>query len=156
MHLAAVEERERAHSCVQSAEAELKTVRRSREQKITLRLLEEGRRQLEDALRERWADTALRAVWVHSLVEQGMASLPSKAWHIDHPSTWPESEAAALAAELEQRLGETPRLTPQADIEAGLRIAGGGASLDGTLRGLLANRRAIDARLLARLGDDSQ
>ena len=49
-----------------------------------------------------------------------------------------------------EALGVEPQLRADPTIEAGLVIDSGGACLDGSLRGLLADRQRLEARLLSR------
>ena len=104
------------------------------------------------ALQWLWRQPDTRAAWTSRLAQVARGMLAADGWRIAHPPGWAEAErqafAAGIAAPAEFSAGE--------DIEAGLRICRGGNCVDGTLQALLADRRAIEARLLARLGEHAQ
>lgn len=112
-------------------------------------VLAAGRDCLEEALRKRWQADDSRKAWVSSLLEQAASLLPAGAWQVEHAPGWPEEEREDFAARAAEAAGEAPRLSARDDVAAGLRIGTGGASLDGTLEGLLARGSELEARLLA-------
>lgn len=134
------------------ADAELDTVRRQHQQRCDYALLESAWEPLRAALAARWRDSAARRRWVAAFVRHALARLPHVAWRIEHPADWPGAERAALAASLGSALGMAPQFAVAGDIAAGLRVQAGAALLDGTLEGLLADRRAVEALLLAEIG----
>ncbi len=136
---------------VAQAEAALETARRQHRQRRDFALLETAWPVLAEALRRRWHDTAARGDWVQRLARQALATLPPTGWEIVHPVDWPAVEREALAAWLARELSAAPRLRAAADVTAGLRICARGACLDGTVEGLLADRPAIEAMLLAEI-----
>ncbi|HRP95955.1 MAG TPA: hypothetical protein PL143_06860 [Rhodocyclaceae bacterium] len=131
------------------AQAALETQRRRQRLRTDLALLEAGWTQLYDELIRRWSDPAGRAAWVEMVVSQALTLLPARRWEIVHPERWRRAEREALAGRLERELGHTPAFVACADIRAGVRIRVDGASVDGTLEGLLRDRVAIEAWLLA-------
>ncbi len=168
VHQVLAELRRDARGHIVAAEARAQARERSREHRATLALLEAGWTRLGEELARRWQDPATRATWVEILVERALASLPAARWLIRYPADWPESEREKLAQTLAERLPQPPEWSPDAGIPAGLHICAGGASpqgdsdplraearaesyacVDGTLEGLLADRAAVEAALLA-------
>lgn len=133
------------------AQATLETEMRQHQSRYDFALLEVGWKQLHAALAQRWLDPVSRSAWVEMLVGQALAYLPKVAWEIAHPADWPDSERDALAQRLEREIQCRPRFAESPDIRAGIRIRSGSAVLDGSLEGLLLDRRAIESRLLAEL-----
>jgi len=149
VHEAAGQERERAESRIRAAQAEVQTQRRRYRQRASVALLEAGWDRLQAELLRRWQVSALRKAWVDDVLRQGLAQLSHGGWVIAHPESWPEEEQRALRESVAAGLGEAPRLEADPEVQAGLRITSGGTSLDATVAGLLGDREAVEARLLA-------
>lgn len=150
MHTAIEQERARAREKIASTRAHLQTRRRQRHQQADMLLLERGWEKLHEALMKRWQNVDQRHLWVQALVHQGWTLLPAKAWRIEHPPGWQPDEMLDLGSESSVHTqGQTPAFVEARDITVGLRIRVDKACLDGTLDGLLANRAAIEAHLLA-------
>lgn len=145
------EERTRARGLLTVNEARLETHNRQRYQDAVQHMLSRARHRLGAALLARWHDTQQRRQWLEHLLGQAMQRLPKAHWQIDHPTGWDSSEIAAWLDRVNEHTGVRPTLKGDARIAAGLRIQAGGASLDGTLDGLLADERAVQAKLLAQL-----
>jgi F0F1-type ATP synthase membrane subunit b/b' len=146
-------ERRRARAQIASAQAELQTYRRQCEQQSTRALLEVAWPRLRSELLHRWQDGAARRTWVDSLLQQALGSLPQGRWRIHHPPDWPFEEQERSAEFLAAFLQETPEFQADAALRAGLRVCGpssgtGETCLDGSLDTLLADRKALEARLL--------
>jgi F0F1-type ATP synthase delta subunit len=92
---------------------------------------------------------------VERCIRQARAALPAGAWTLRHASGWTPLEQQAVREELTRRLGVEPQLRSDATIEAGLIIDSGGACLDASLGGLLADRSRLEARLLALLAAEN-
>lgn len=133
------------------ATAELDTARRQHQQRSDQALLELAWEPLRAALLARWRDAASRRLWVDGLARRAQVRLPHTAWRIEHPSDWPAPERKQFTAALTATLGAEPQLQVAADIAGGLRVHADTALLDGTLDGLLADRRAVEALLLAEM-----
>jgi hypothetical protein len=88
---------------------------------------------------------------VDEIVATARDSLPQGAWSIHHPADWPPGERDALLDRLEVSLGARPRALADAGLSAGLRVCVDATCLDGSLEGMLAERTAIESRLLAEL-----
>ena len=151
MHDAIQEERTRARREIRAAEAHLQTRRRQRRHQAALDLLHRGWDQLREALAERWRDRDARAEWVEALIDQACDQLPTSRWRIEHPPAWDPAEAEGLEARARKRCGEPPEFQPDEAIRGGLRIRAADAVLDGTIEGLLTDRRSIEGELLAEL-----
>lgn len=151
-----VEERGRAQARVSAARAELQTRRRLHEQQQAAGWLAGAWQQLPQALRARWADGAARRQWVEAVLAEARRVLAPGGWRIVHAPGWPAPERQALAARLqaqaEANADRQVEFVEHAGLGAGLRIVAGRNVVDATLGGLLADREAIGARLLAELG----
>jgi hypothetical protein len=151
MRQAFVEERERTAARIGSAEANLQTRRRLDAQQRAAALLAASWWQLPDALVARWHDATRRAEWIATILAAARAALPRGAWRITHPADWDAGERDALAATLTGELGAAPRMVESDLLRAGLSVSADGNVVDGTLDGLLGDRREIGARLLHHL-----
>ncbi len=152
VHRAVLRERETAASRIRAAQVALEARRRVSRQRRNMALLAAAWPRLAPALRERWQAVEGRRVWVHAALEEALRQLPVGRWRIRHPQDWPPDERSRVAAELEQRLGAAPELLYDETLEAGLVFQSGSGTLDASLTGLLADREAVEARILAVLG----
>ena len=143
------DDRARSHQRVEAARAELATRERQLEREVKTTLLVRGWERLRVELADAWTLAERRARWIDALIADAGRLLPRGSWRIEHPRGLAELESLSRAAE--QASGAVPALEP-ADIEAGLRIHVQGATLDGSLDGLLADRRSVEGRLLRELG----
>ncbi len=141
--------RESARQQIHAAEARCATLQRRQRQQQDQALLAQCWPMLQSALAKRWQDAAQRSAWCEAVVARALHVLPHTAWVIFHPadSLAAEHDIAKLSAKLQS----PPQFQPDSAIRAGLRIAANGTVLDGTLDGLLSDRSAIEARLLAHL-----
>ncbi len=133
------------------AEAEVATAHRQQQQRRDRALLDAGWARMRAALAARWHEPVARRRWVENLAQQALARLPRGRWSVTCPAEWERAERAALAKLLESKLGAEPEWIEDRNIAAGLRFCVGGACLDGTFEGLLADRAAVEAMLLAEL-----
>jgi len=149
---AIAEERTMHAARIGTAEARLATARRMVLQRRLKALLAEGWERMPGALAARWAQPAQRSEWVRAALAHARRVLPAGAWQVQGPESWSEAEraqaGAALAAE-----GIEAACTASPDIAAGIRVASRNVEVDATLAGLLADRVAIEGRLLARYED---
>ncbi|MEO5339230.1 MAG: hypothetical protein H7837_01740 [Magnetococcus sp. MYC-9] len=111
-------------------------------------LLEQGWQLLLAQIDRRWANAGQRALWLAALHRQAEQTFTSGSWTVQHPSHWDPAEFSVLHPA--SCFQEDPTVT------AGLRIGCRGAWLDGTLQGMMANRRQISALLLAQLEQDGE
>ncbi len=133
------------------AQAELATAHRQHRQRGDRALLDAGWTQLRQALVARWQAPAARRRWIDNLARAALARLPRGSWTVTCPATWDRTEREALAKQIASALGTAPAWFEDRSVAAGLQFCVGGACLDGTLDGLLADRAAVEAMLLAEL-----
>lgn len=151
LHENAESARNRARTRIGAARAELETRRRQHAQQLGSVLLAAARERLPQRLARRWADPAARAAWIRSALEQAVAALPGGRWRIRHPAGLARSERDALRKAVQRRLPQAPELVADGELEAGLVFDSAGVTLDASSTGLVADRDAIEARLLALL-----
>lgn len=139
----------------QRARAEAQQRRRerlAREQDLKARL-DEGARQVKELLAQSWQDPVERWTWVEGAALRAAAMLPAGRWEIAHPGGWPKPERERLRQLLLERGVGTADFVPDQAIAAGVRLSSGNAVFDVTLSGLLADRTAVEARLLFHVED---
>ena len=110
----------------------------------TQAVLEQGWTLLLEQLAQRWACTEHRALWLAMLVRQAQQTFSYGDWTVQHPPAWDPVELRVLHPD--------PRFDSDPHLTAGLRIGCRGAWLDGSVQGMMANRRELTALLLAQLG----
>ncbi len=147
VHTAIEEQRKRIAAEVGAAQARLATERRLRAQRSATATLAQAWEPLRAALRARWRDAATRARWIDTQLARARTALPRGAWQVRHPPDWPQAEREAARSLLAAH-GIIAEPIADAAIEAGLRVRAGNNSLDFTLDGLLAERAALEGRLL--------
>jgi hypothetical protein len=150
-HEAIVEERKRYAAAIAAAEARLHTRRRLAHQEREAAMLLEGWRRLPAALTAAWRGPAGRRRWAETHLGRAAATLPRTDWEIVHAPGWTEDERQAAAAWLAAHGGPDLAFTADAALAAGFRVQAGHNTLDATLEGLLADRKAIEGRLLHHL-----
>lgn len=138
-----------------AAQARLATRRRLHAQQRTTALLQRAWQQLPAALHARWLQPASRAAWVTAVLGSARSRLPQGRWRIVHPDDWPAAERQTLGAALAADHDTTATFQADPAVRAGLKIISGGNVIDGTLDGLLADRTAVEARLLHHLESSS-
>lgn len=151
VHLAIEGERLRSRNLLAVNAARLDTHNRQHYQHAVQHLLARARYRLDTALRARWAAPDSRRQWLEHLLVQARLRLPATTWTIEHPADWDPAEIGHWQQAIQAASGSAPVLASRDGIAAGLRILAGGVCLDGSLEGLLADERAIQAQLLARL-----
>ncbi|MGD2073662.1 MAG: hypothetical protein PVI91_02180 [Gammaproteobacteria bacterium] len=132
---------------IEAARAKQHTQRRQRRQRDNSELLAQLWEPLRAAVHARWQEPEARAAWIEALAGEAESRLRDTSWTVEHPPDWPESEQRALRERVAARL----RFAPQATMSAGLRICAAGACVDGSVEGLLRDRRRVESLLLARL-----
>jgi hypothetical protein len=151
VHEAIVDERKRHDAAVAGAEAHLRTRQRLAHQGREAAMLAEGWRRLPAALAARWRDAAGRRRWAETHLGRALATLPRTDWEIAHAPGWAEDERQATAGWLAAHAGPDLVFAEDATLAAGFRVRAGHNTLDATLEGLLADRKAIEGRLLHHL-----
>jgi hypothetical protein len=149
LRAAARDKRARVRERGREALAEVDAQRRRHEFDVERRLIEEALAALPDALERRWRDAPARRAWWQNAVRIAAARLVARDWRIEFAGVLDAAERTALAAAV-AACGARAELASSAE-RAGLRISAGASVVDATSRGLLADRPAIAARLLAQL-----
>lgn len=151
---ALAEERARLKSEVGAVEAALATERRLVAQRQAVHTLQRGWRLLREFLLERWLDPLQRQRWVTSQLERAADALAGRGdtWQVAYDTHWTDSERAAVQQAFSQR-GVNLQCEPRETLVAGLVVTCGHNVLDASLDGLLADRLAIEGRLLQLMQD---
>lgn len=155
MRAAFAAERQRLDEQIKAAAARLQTEHRLSEQERLAQLLRLGWQMLPEALLERWKDPGRRRKWVAQAIDSAHRLLPREMWTLRVAPGWPAEEREQALQSVARRLGYTPGCSEVPEIQAGLLIIAAGNRLHATLGGLLADRAAIEARLLDYLGRDT-
>ena len=155
VHEAIVDERKRYNAAVAGAEAHLQTRQRLAHQGREAAMLAEGWRLLPGALAESWRSPAGRRRWAETHLGRALATLPRTEWEIAHASGWAGDERQAAAGWLAAHGGPDLSFAADGTLTAGFRVRAGHNMLDATLEGLLADRKAIEGRLLHHLEQEA-
>jgi hypothetical protein len=145
------EERKRLRSEVSAVEASLATERRLVAQQRAVRQLGLAWGGLRKGLALRWADAAKRCAWVEAHLARGVECLAHDAeWRVRHHAAWSDEERRRA---IEPLKASGIRVTFEEDpaLAAGFIVTCGHNVLDASLDGLLADRSAIEGRLLQAL-----
>jgi len=108
---------------------------------------------LEQSLQARWQQPEYRREWVAKILSTASAVVPAKDWLVEHPHDWTRQEQQHLADQAKTLPGIQLQFNSMPDLSAGIRICADGAIVDGSLQGLMADRTAIEALILAQLPD---
>lgn len=146
---AAHEERERLEHALRMAQAELDTEQRRRARQRDLELIRAGRTALQQALSARWHVAAGRRDWARVTLLEAQDVLLGREWTLEHPAAWPAAERDAALQFAREQCGATIVAEPADELDTGLRVRSGGALVDMSIPGLMANDRAIEGELLA-------
>ncbi|MCU0950950.1 MAG: hypothetical protein MUC68_07755 [Burkholderiaceae bacterium] len=155
---AIAEERKRSAAALAAAQAQLATERRLAQQRRAAARLTDGWIALRAALQSRWNTPAQRRAWIdthlaraqdvlHAVHESG-ADAAVTAWRLSGPADWPAAERAEVAARLRALGARAVDDHIDPPLTAGFRVQAGHNVLDATLDGLLADRAAVQGRLL--------
>jgi len=144
-------ERAQRDAAVAAALARLGTARRLHRQRRFSAALAVAWARLEAELAARWQSRYGRERWVTRLLAAASDALPALEWLIEHPPQWPVEEHERASRQLAEAGIPAARFVARDDIRAGLRIRCGHNLLDATSVGLLAERAAIEGRLLDHL-----
>ncbi len=148
---AVLSERDRARRRLELAHAEMQTRNRLHAQRRARTLLDEGWVLLKARLLERWRDPHERHRWIRRAARQALQRLPANGWRIAHPGSWNAEDQMVISEILGIGLERPPEFYPDDNISAGLIVRSGRVALDMTLEGMIADRIAVEARLLALL-----
>lgn len=131
------------------AQAELETARSRRAAAQATRWLTQAWPALGEAIERRWSDRGTRAQWIATQTAQAGARLAGRQWTVRHPAAWSAAEVDALRSALAGSAATGSTLQGDAALTVGLVIEADGARLDSRPAALLADRAAVQARLLA-------
>jgi F0F1-type ATP synthase membrane subunit b/b' len=142
------EARQRLAAEIGAAQARLSTERRLAEQRHAVEVLHEAWSALRESLRARWRDPAARRQWLDAHLARALRVLPHTRWQVEFAAGWPEAELEGLAARIAAAGVTDPSWQAREDIDGGVRIRAGNNLVDATIDGLLADRAALEGRLL--------
>ncbi len=149
LHRHVGELREKYRLEVTSATARNQTLLRQQHHKEERAILDVAWPMLRTAMMALWQQQETRCQWIESAIETAKQRLRQQGWRIEHPPDFSKDDRQCIERMLTG--GEKPELSPCDDIEAGIRIRLDGAVIDATLSGLLRQKRAIEARMIARI-----
>ncbi len=154
LHQYIFESRERMQKEIVAAKAKNHTIRKQLQHKADRLYLNQAWDMLEDKLITRWQNKEQRQRWVQKILVVALQVLPSQDWLVEHPDCWSEEEKHNLINQALQKYskkssGIAVNFAVSSDIIAGIRICAHGATVDGSLQGLLANRSRIESEFLA-------
>jgi len=150
MHEAIVELRREAARRLARARAAAETTARQRTQRRATETIARAWPLLLEALAAQWRDAAGRRAWCDGVARVVRDRITAGMLTIEHPADWPVEEQRDLRSAL-GRDSDAVAFTACGDLTAGIRVKAGQATLDATLDGLLADREAITALLLAEI-----
>jgi hypothetical protein len=148
VHTTVGELRHRLATEIGAAQARLATERRLAAQKRAVQVLQQAWTALREALRARWRDPSSRSRWLEMHLARALDVLPREPWQVEFAADWPQAERDALAARLGAAGVTAVAWQARDDIDGGVRIRAGSNVVDATIDGLLADRAAIEGRLL--------
>jgi hypothetical protein len=156
VHTTIAEARQRLAGEIGAAQAQLATERRLAGQRRAMQVLQQAWQELRAALLARWRDEQARRRWLDAHLARALHALPQQRWRVEFAPGWPQAERESFAARIAQAGVGEASWQPCDDIDAGVRIRAGNNIADATVDGLLADRAAIEGRLLDLLqGDDA-
>lgn len=148
VHTTISEARQRLAGEVGAAQARLATERRLAAQRHAVQVLQQAWSALREALHARWTNAAARRLWLDAHLARALRVLPRSRWEIEFARDWPLAEREALAARIASAGVAEASWLAREDIDGGVRIRAGNNVVDATIDGLLADRAALEGRLL--------
>ncbi len=154
LHQYILESREDMQREIMTAKAKSHTIRKQLQHKADRLYLNQAWEMLKDKLITRWQNKEQRQRWVQKILVVAFQVLPSQDWLVEHPDCWSEEEKHNLINQALQKYSKKSsgigvNFAVSSDIVAGIRICAHGATVDGSLQGLLANRSRIESEFLA-------
>ena len=148
-HIDALREKYRVR--VTAATARNQTLLRRQHQKEDRATLDVAWPLLREAMLVLWKDPDSRRNWLEAAIASASSSLKQQDWHIEHPQDLSEADVKWIKHTHIHGKGREGKLVASADIDAGIRIILNGTVVDATLDGLLKQKTAIEAILIARI-----
>jgi hypothetical protein len=157
MHRHVNELREKYRARISSANARNQTLLRQQHQKEDRAMLDVAWPLLREAMMALWNDPESRRDWLQAAVSSASSSLRDNGWHIEHPRNLTEEDVKLITHMLPNGKSKHTKLVATDTIDAGIRITVKGTVVDATLDGLLKQKNAIEALILAHIkqGADS-
>ena len=90
-------------------------------------------------------------LWTDGVARCGRDQLNAAGWIVEHPADWSEDEKRNFRNS-HGAGGNAVTFVANSELTAGIKISAGEATLDATPPGLLADRSAVAALLLAEIG----
>lgn len=134
-----------------SAYARNQTLLRNQHQKADRAVLDVAWPVLREAMQALWDKPISRGEWVDAAIANASDSLLGHAWSVEYPRGINDEELKMLKQKVARSQGSEPRLVAKDDIVAGIRITVDGTVSDATLDGLLNQKEAIEASMIARI-----
>jgi hypothetical protein len=154
VHEAIVELRREGARRLARAKAQVETQARQRAQQHAVAVIGRAWPLLADALVARWRDPAARQAWADGVARCARDRLRTGTrtgtWTVEHPADWSADEQRNFRIALGAG-DDAITFTADGDIAAGIRIRAAEATLDATPQGLLVDRQAVAALLLAEI-----
>lgn len=145
---AVADERQRRRHALLEATSRIETRAQSSAHARYEKVLDAAWSRLVTALEDRWRQPDSRRAWCEMLVAEASAALGGGSWTVEHPADWNADDESRLVADCDARAVPAPDFIADPGIRAGVRIRLEDACVDGTLDGLLADRRSVEARIL--------
>ncbi len=149
LHRRILAERSRATGLIQAADAERATRARRAVEARDDALIELAWPRLRQALARRWQDRDGRCGWIDAALNRALQRLQRVPWWVRFAQPWPVAERDQVRRRIEQATGQPCDLRADADLSARILFGCAGARLDASIDGLLHERAAIEARVLA-------
>lgn len=143
--------REKYRSRVSSANARNQTLLRKQHHKEERAILDVAWPQLREAMLALWKHPDSRRSWLEAAIASASSRLKQQDWHIEHPQDMSDADVKWIRQTHIHGKGGAARLVASGDIDAGIRIVLNGTVIDATLEGLLKQKTAIEATLIARI-----
>ncbi len=150
VHEAIVELRREGARRLARAKAQVETQARQRAQQHAVAVIRRAWPLLAEALVARWRDPAARLAWADGVARCARDRLRTGTWTVEHPADWSADEQRNFRIALGAG-DDAITFAADGDIAAGIRIRAAEATLDATPQGLLVDRQAVAALLLAEI-----
>jgi len=146
---AIAQERARIDQGLRQAEARAEIEARRQEQQVSQTMVQHMWAEGTAVLERRWCDPAHRRAWIEAAIAAAGALLAGRAWVVECPIEWLESERAEFEKRARAQGAAAVDWRLDAGVQAGLRIRAERACIDTTVPGLLVQRYEIESAFLA-------
>ena len=143
--------REKYSARVNAAIARNQTLLRRQHQKEDRAMLDIAWPLLREAILALWNEPVSRRKWLDAAIASAATGLREHDWRVEHPPGLGAEDIKRIKQAFSHAKDKGPELSARDDIEAGIRIIAGGTVVDATLEGLLQQKTAIEARIIARI-----